>query len=105
MRFTEEHVENHAKTLRGRKHTAEHNAKIGLAGRGRKLSADHVEALAASRRVPVIRINLATGEEKEYVSATAAEADGFQQGNIAHVLAGKRKTHGGFSWRYVEVTA
>lgn len=37
---------------------------------------------------------------KEFPSAQEAKRQGFSQGNISSVIAGKRKSHKGFIWRW-----
>jgi hypothetical protein len=40
------------------------------------------------------------GYEKEYLSATSAELDGFCRKQISSVCTGRQKTHKGYHWRF-----
>lgn len=48
---------------------------------------------------PVIGTNLETGEERTYLNTKDLEADGFKPGKVSRCCMGRRKSHGGFSWR------
>lgn len=103
----------------GWKHTDEAKEKIGAASRGRVLSKDHKEKIKAS--------NLAKWSSKETLDKvsgknnwnahsvlcvetgkiyeTMSEASnkiGAKIANISKVCLGKRKTAGGFHWKYSE---
>jgi group I intron endonuclease len=53
---------------------------------------------------PVARIS-SSGELVEYPSVKAAARDGFAQPNVQACCAGRRKSHGGYQWRYTTPTA
>ena len=40
---------------------------------------------------------------KVWTSLNEAERNGFNEGNICSCCKGKRKTHGGFIWKYIEI--
>lgn len=50
------------------------------------------------RAVPVIGINIITGNKVEYESMAAAEKDGFRNGSISNCILGKSNTHAGYKW-------
>ena len=53
------------------------------------------------RFVKIERIELFTGEIKEYQSIKSTKEDGFDPGCISNCLAGKHNIHKGFCWQYV----
>jgi group I intron endonuclease len=48
----------------------------------------------------VIRIDMQTGEEKVYDSASSVKHDGFSPQKVGACCLGRRKTHKGFKWDY-----
>ena len=51
--------------------------------------------------IPVVGINVKTGEEAEYESASrAAKTLGISKASITACCKGKRSTAGGYKWRY-----
>ncbi len=51
----------------------------------------------------VERIDFNTGIVKIYESALLAEKDGFDHGHISSCCNGKRKSHKGFYWKYLNI--
>lgn len=51
------------------------------------------------RSLPIQMCSLNGTFLKEFPSAKEAQRQGFSQGNISSVIAGKRKSHKGFIWR------
>lgn len=51
---------------------------------------------------PVIRINLETGEIKEYESAAATELDGFNQFSVGTVCRGQKASHRNYGWEFTD---
>lgn len=62
-----------------------------------------VAKMVAKRSKPVVAINAKTGLPSLYfVSAASARRLGFNHRHIGDCCLGKRKTHKGYIWRYVE---
>jgi len=59
------------------------------------------EAIGKMRRKPVVGTNIETGEKIYFEYMTLARKDGFQDSKISSVCRGDRKTHKGFTWRYL----
>ncbi len=95
LKRTEESKEKQRKTMSGRKYTAEHceNIRQSHIGVGWKAS-------TYEKRCRKIRC-VETGEVFDSIKA-AAEHYGLKLPNISAVLAGKKKTTGGFHWEYVD---
>ena len=53
-----------------------------------------------SPTTPVIATHDKTGEQIRFVSQNEAGRNGFDQSSINHCLAGRRKTHRGYRWKY-----
>jgi len=51
---------------------------------------------------PVIRFNKYNGEIKKYDFMNQVVEDGFKPGDVCKCCKNKRKTAGGYMWRYVE---
>jgi len=60
----------------------------------------HREAIYETNRIPVIAVNLSTGEQREFSSCSeAASALGLQSHNISRILKGERKRHKGWTFK------
>lgn len=67
---------------------------------GETIGRSSLQKICESRKIPVIAININTGEETEFESASfAARELGLPQSNVWKVLHGKRKSAGGFIFR------
>ncbi len=89
----------------GRKLTDEHKRKISIANMEKNVSDFTLDKMINSKRnkmKKIERINILTGEVKEYDSVHLASRDGFGLGNICHCLGGRRNSHKGFYWKYLE---
>lgn len=73
---------------------------------------DYKQNVANAKSVPthaetfckrVIRESLDGTDVKLYESQAAAQSDGFDQRKISLCCLGKRKTHGGYRWRFSEI--
>lgn len=103
---TEESKRKHSKIMVGRvsgakgtKWSQASKDKLSKSLTGRKLSTEH--KLSLSKKV--LRIDLDSQEQIEYESLTkAAEENQLKIANISSVCLGKRKTTGGFSWKFKE---
>lgn len=99
-----EHNRIHSK---GIKLTEEHKKKIAKAhvgkpvwNKGKKLTQQHIQNRTKSCQKPVEQYTLNGQLIKVWVSAKAAEVEGFNQGNIVKVCKGKFKQHKGYVWKY-----
>lgn len=90
-KFTAEHVANLSASLQKSEIVKEKNRRIGAAQRG---------VPKENLRRPVERIDLKTGEVKEYTGVKATAADGFNPSHVSAVCNGKRPTHLGFGWAH-----
>lgn len=87
----------------GKAQTEEHRRKNSESNTGKTHSEDSKRKISEAKRRPVVAINLATGEERTFESATAAAT--FVSGQISHIsncCLGKRKAHKGWIFRYLE---
>ena len=57
---------------------------------------------AKARSKPIYGINVKTNERIEFPSTQETGRNGFNQGNIASCLKGRRKSHKGYKWFYKE---
>ena|ERR1019366_7176765 len=77
-------------------------AKVWTDSKKREHSEKVSAVLTERRGTPVAKICLRTGNVlKTYPSQGSVKTDGFDQGNVANVVNGCNKSHGGFGWRYV----
>lgn len=51
---------------------------------------------------PVVSVDIRTGEEKVYASASDAVREGFDSGGISKCCSGKSATHKGRSWSFLD---
>lgn len=91
-RLPEESIEKLRKAKLGQKFTPEHCQNISKGKSGKKIA-------ALSIKVQCVE----TGEIFPSITA-AADSCGAKPGNISKVLAGKRDSAGGYSWRYCDET-
>lgn len=107
---TDEHRVNQSAAMIGREVSPETRKKIAATLTGRKRPTEAVQKMSAARRgKPLLekrkwieRTNVKTGETKVYHGSPDVEADGFSQANVSACCLGKRKTHKGFAWKYIE---
>jgi hypothetical protein len=101
-----EQCKRNSAAQQGKTLSAETRVKMSAARTGLKASPETLKKLSDSRRQlkgrGVQSTNPATGEIKSYPIVRAVAADGFLPGNVCCCCNGKRKTHGGLIWRYVE---
>lgn len=50
---------------------------------------------------PVVGVSIATGDTVVLCGGLEIEAAGFDPGHVNRCCKGKRKKHGGFTWRYL----
>ena len=63
------------------------------------------DRMAKTRSIPIIAINLKTNESTEFYGASeCARKLGLHQPSITHVLNGRRKQTGGYTFKYKEET-
>jgi group I intron endonuclease len=87
----------------GRNLSQNHKDKISASNMGKKLSKDVRAKISNSHiKTPIERIDINTGEVKEYSSQASIVSDGFNQGNVFLCLVGKQKTSEGYFWKYME---
>lgn len=67
---------------------------------GRKIPKDVTEKRIKSIQKSVIQCDIHGNKIKEWVSAKIASETGFNTGHISSCCKGKRKSHGGFIWKY-----
>ena len=67
---------------------------------GRKIPKDVTEKRIKSIQKSVIQCDIHGNKIKEWVSAKIASEAGFNTGHISSCCKGKRKSHGGFIWKY-----
>lgn len=83
----------------GKTHSEEARKKMSEARAGRTLTDEWKKKIGISCQKKVVNID--TGEVFESVKS-AAEKYGLKDTNISRVCKGKRKTTGGFKWKYYE---
>ena len=54
------------------------------------------------KRRSVERIDILTGEVKEYESILSTEKDGFISSHVSSCCSGKRKKHKGYYWSFLK---
>lgn len=88
-----------SKSQKGRKHTEESKVKMSLANKGKKLSEEHKLSISKSqkRRKTIIQYDKQGNFIKEWNSILETMKE---FGNVGAVLLGKRKTCGGYIWKY-----
>lgn len=63
------------------------------------------KAISKSMSIPIIAINLKTGESKDFYGTSECSRQlGLNQSNITSVLKGRRKQTGGYTFQYKEET-
>jgi group I intron endonuclease len=80
--------------FKGKKHTEEVKKYIYDIQKGKE---------KPNKQKSVIATNILTNEIKVYKKIIDAEKDGFENPNISACCKGKRLTHKGFTWRYLDV--
>lgn len=61
------------------------------------------DRMAKTRSIPIIAINIKTGESQEFKSTKECVKQlGLHQPSITHVLKGRRKQTGGYTFKYKE---
>jgi group I intron endonuclease len=103
-KFTNQHIQ---KVIQKRKengtlkHTKEAKEKISNALRKRVRKKESYEKVSEKLSVPVCQYDKYGNFLNEWVSITeASKSLGIHRGNISLVLKGKRKSSGGFIWKY-----
>lgn len=93
LQHTDESKEKQRQVMTGRKHTPEHSEKIRQSHLGKGWKPSTYEKCC--RKIRCVE----TGEIFSSIKS-AAEHYGLNSPNISAVLAGKKKTTGGFHWEY-----
>lgn len=109
-------IEKRASKLRGRSRSTEARAAISAGKKGKRFSEKHRLALSVSRKAlmqntnlrqrlsdrnkkrVIDRIDIITGECREYASICDAAREGFVKGHIIKCLKGERLTHKNYYW-------
>lgn len=87
----------------GRTLTQSHRSNISAAHKGKRLPSEVRAKISNSHlKTPIERIDIKTGEVKEYPSQASIVLEGFNQGNVFLCLVGKKKTSKGYFWKYME---
>lgn len=95
--LTEEHKRKISESNKGKKRSQEHMEKLWNSNRGRHLSIEHKAKISK----PVLQFDKHDNFIKEFVSISKAEEiTGCR--HISAVCKCKRKTTGGFIWKYKE---
>jgi len=90
-----------AETNRGWKHSEESNRKRSIVMKGRIPSVEIMELARKSRIVSVYQFDKNDNIIKKWNSISEAESEtGINHGNICWCCKGKRKTAGGYKWKY-----
>ena len=89
----------------GKKRSEQTKKKLSEALKGRPLSRprtkEHQRKIGEALKIPVAQYNKNSEFIKEWCSATeAAKSLGIQRANITTACTGKRKSAGGFVWKY-----
>lgn len=86
----------------GLRHSEDCKRRLREANIGKKLSDEIKEKMSLSRRKPIVQYSKDGTYIKEYNSTIqAVEETGIDGGSISKVLSGKRKSAGGYIWKYV----
>lgn len=94
--FTEQHLSNLKRAIR----------ESPLVKEGYKKAAETQRGVPKETlRRPVERVDLKTGEVKEYTGVNATAVDGFDPSHVSAVCKGKRPTHLGFGWHHLDRSA
>lgn len=81
----------------GRKNTQEVIEKMRQAHIGKKLSPEDIEKMCK----PVGQYSKDGNLIKKYPSGRSTEIDGYNPSKVGDCCNGKRKTHGGFKWKFL----
>lgn len=71
-------------------------------GKMKRLQKSHnkkIKQIADSLSIPVIGVNIVTGEIIQFDSMQEAGRNGFKSAKISMCCSGKRKSHKGYTWR------
>lgn len=100
--FTEETRRKMSESAMGKVISPETRKKISEANKGRRQTDEHKRKRAEAKKVPIYQFDKNNNLIKEWRSAIDAENGcGVSRNHICSVCKGKRKTAGGFIWRYV----
>lgn len=101
-RATDETKRKMSESKKGKKFTAEHCAKIGIANTKRKLSEETKRKISEKRGKHILRFDLDGNFVKKYNSVKeAANSVGLKSVNsINNVIRGLSKQSAGFRWEY-----
>lgn len=101
--LSKEHREKLRQAHLGRKQnrTPEWNRKIGESQIGKKLRPETKERIGLAHSIPVVQISVSGEVLQEWPSAAEANrATGVDRSHISLVCRNKRKTAGGFVWKF-----
>ena len=102
-KLSEQHIKKMSESRKGKNHSQESKKKMSEAMKGRKFSDEHKKKIGESNKIPVIQYSKEGEFIKQWPSLTdASESLGIHHGNISKVCKGKRKTAGGFIWKFSE---
>ena len=90
----------------GKKHSIETKQKMSLSSMGKKKTLSHCENIKKTKSKyfkKIERIDINTGEVKEYESISEASRDGFSRSKINLCCTNRRKKHANYYWKYWEV--
>lgn len=97
--------------LRGKKRSQSAINKTADFNRGRSFTEEHKSKISKSKlgKEPhnkgkikdiIIQLDFNLNVIREYYNLDEIEAFGFQKSNVINTCSGKRKSHGGFYWKY-----
>ena len=106
--FSEEHKRKISEANKGKHLSEEHKRKLSEANKGKHLSDESKRKMRESLTngklsIPIVQIDPTTNKlVNVYPSSNEAGRQGFRQGHISACCNGKRKTHKGYKWMYLE---
>lgn len=103
--FTKEHINSLREQNLGKKLTYETKQKMSMSKKGHFVSIETRNKIAEKKSKPIFQIDKNTNKIiKEFKSATFASRElNIPSSNINSCCLGKRKTAGGYKWKYKEV--
>lgn len=101
IKRSEEFKAKISEAMTGKRHSDETKRKISKANKGKKLSEETINKLSESHSKPVAQYTLDETLIAVYSSTAEAGRQGYDQPNVSSCCNGKRKTCGGYKWKYI----
>lgn len=103
-KHSEETKKKISEALKSRTHSKEHKRKIGESLKGKTRSEESKRKQSEAGKIPIVQYSKSGEFLKEWASGTdASKSLKINHGNISEVCKGKRKSAGGFVWKYKEI--